>query len=74
MSRFSNNWSKNTQSEKSGLGKRLRRNINPPMPLKPMMEKAVLSIKTQLLKLDGLLFKLNEKDVTLVNRITLSIQ
>ncbi len=74
MSRFSNNWSKNTQSEKSGLGKRLRHNINPPIPLKPMMEKVVLSIKTQLLKLDGLLFKLNEKDVKLVNRITLNIQ
>lgn len=74
MSRFSDNWSKNVQSEKSGLGIRLRRNINPSTPLKPTLEKAVNSIQNQLHKLDGLLNKLNEKDVKLVNRLTLNIQ
>lgn len=74
MSRFSNNWSKKTQTEKTGFGKRLRRNINPPAPLKPTMEKAVKSIKNQLHKLDILLNKLNEKDAKLVNRISVNIQ
>lgn len=74
MSRFSNNWSKKTQNEKIGFGKRLRRNINPPEPLKPAMEKAVKSIKNQLYKLNILLNKLTQKDAKLVNRISINIQ
>lgn len=61
-------------TEKIGFGKRLRRNINPPAPLKVTMQKAVKSIRYQLHKLDALLNKLNEKDTKLVKRITANIE
>ena len=74
MSRFSNNWSRKSKSKKSVFNKRLRGTIKPQTPLKPTMDRAVKSIKIQLLKLDRLLTKLSDKDKKLVNRIIIKIQ
>ena len=74
MSRFSSNWSGKSRSKKSVFNKRLRGTIKPQTPLKPTMERAVKSIKNQLLKLDRLLTKLSDKDKKLVNRIIIKIQ
>jgi division protein CdvB (Snf7/Vps24/ESCRT-III family) len=74
MSRFSSNWSGKPKSKKSVFNKRLRGTIKPQTLLKPTMDRAVKSIKIQLLKLDRLLTKLSDKDKKLVNRIIIKIQ
>lgn len=73
MSRF-RRWSDKSRSDESGFERRFRNSLKSTPPLKPTLEIAVRSVRSQLYKLDMLLKKLREKDGKLLQRISMKMQ
>jgi len=71
LTQFANKWSKNPSP---GITERVNELVKPKGPLKPRIEQAVTRLQKQIVKLDSMLSKLNERDQKLFQRIVIATQ
>lgn len=71
MSRFQNSWSR---PPTPGLTERINDTIRPKGDLKPRVQAAIVRLRKQISKLDGMLTKLNERDAKLFERVVTATQ
>ncbi|NWG08745.1 MAG: hypothetical protein HXX80_00255 [Nitrososphaerales archaeon] len=71
MSQFTNKWKK---PEGPKFKERLKDSVKPQDPLRPRLEQATRQIQAQVGRLDSTLSKLKERDTSLFNKVTASLQ
>lgn len=71
MTGFDKNWNNHSHGS---VNDRLKDSLRPQMPLKPKIEGAVNKLQLQITKLDTMIAKINERDVSLFKRVVDSMQ
>jgi division protein CdvB (Snf7/Vps24/ESCRT-III family) len=71
MSQFSSSWDKR---KSPGLGHRLRGSFNNPGPLKPRLDAVTRQIQTVMVKLDGSMTKIRDRDASLFSKTVAAVQ
>ncbi len=71
MSQFTNNWEK---KKTAGLGERFRTRFNNPGPLKPRLDALAHQIKIVMVKLDGSMAKIRDRDAALFAKTVAAVQ
>ena len=69
MTTFSNNWQR---QHTPSIGEKFNDVIKPKGALKPRLETGIKRLQTQIVKLDGMITKLKQKDEKLFKRISRS--
>ncbi|MGQ9718598.1 MAG: Snf7 family protein [Nitrososphaerales archaeon] len=71
MSKFTNKWKK---PEGPKFKERVKDSVKPQDPLRPRLEQATRQIQVQIGRLDSTLSRLKERDASLFNKVTASLQ
>ncbi len=71
MTTFTNNWQR---QQTPSLGEKINDVLKPKGALKPRLETGIKRLQTQIVKLDGMITKLKQKDEKLFKRIVIATQ